>query len=67
MLPKDQNQLICEIEPGAPMHEVFKRYWLPCGLSSDVAQPDSDPVRVTLLGEDYVMFRDTAGQVAVMR
>lgn len=67
MMSPEENARLCDIEPGAAMHEAFKRYWLPFGLSSDVAEADSDPVRVTMLGEDYVMFRDTAGQVAVMR
>jgi phthalate 4,5-dioxygenase len=67
MLPTDQNMLLCDIEPGAIMHAAFKRYWLPVGLSSDLPEPDSDPRRVTLLGEDYVLFRDTDGRAALMR
>jgi phthalate 4,5-dioxygenase len=67
MLSTDENMLLCNIEPGAPMHEAFKRYWLPVGLSSDLPEPDSDPRRVTLLGEDYVLFRDSEGTAALMR
>ncbi|MCP3732124.1 Rieske 2Fe-2S domain-containing protein [Sphingomonas sp. MG17] len=63
----DKAKLLCDIEPGAPMHDTVKRYWLPCGLSSDLPEPDSDPKPITLLGQDYVMFRNTVGQVAVMR
>ena len=47
MLSKEENALLCEVQPGKPMHEAFKRYWLPCGLSSDVAEPDSDPTTST--------------------
>src|SRR5580693_5118311 len=43
------------------MNAVFRRYWLPALLSSDL-EPDGDPRRVTLLGEEYVAFRDSDGR-----
>lgn len=66
MLRHEENAYMCDVRPGAPMHELLRRYWLPAGLSSDVANPDSDPVRITLLSRSYVMFRDSAGQVGVL-
>jgi phthalate 4,5-dioxygenase len=67
MFPSEENKLVCEIEPGAPMHDVFKRYWMPVAISSDIPEPDSDPHRTTVLGEDYVLFRDSEGTAALMR
>jgi phthalate 4,5-dioxygenase len=67
MLSQDENRLLCEIESDAPMHDVFKRYWWPIALTSDIREPDSDPHRVTLLGEDYVLFRDNGGQLGLVR
>lgn len=49
------------------MHDAFKRYWLVAGLSADHPTPNSDPKRSTLLGENYVLFRDSRGQVACLR
>lgn len=66
MLSKADNDLLCRVEPGTPMHKAFKHYWLPAGLSTDV-EPDGAPRRVTLLCEDYVMFRDSEGRVGFMR
>jgi len=62
----EDNELMCRVEPGTPMNEAFKRYWLPAGLSSDLPDPDSDPKRVTMLCEDYVMFRDSNGKIGFM-
>jgi phenylpropionate dioxygenase-like ring-hydroxylating dioxygenase large terminal subunit len=48
------------------MGETMRRYWLPACASSQIAAPDSDPLRVRLLGENFVAFRDTSGQVGVL-
>jgi phenylpropionate dioxygenase-like ring-hydroxylating dioxygenase large terminal subunit len=66
MLTHEKNAYLCEVEPGKPMHNLLKRYWLPAGLSSDLPNPDSEPVRITLLSQNYVMFRDSAGVVGIL-
>jgi phenylpropionate dioxygenase-like ring-hydroxylating dioxygenase large terminal subunit len=48
------------------MGETMRRYWMPALLSSELAGPDSDPLRVRLLGEDLVAFRDTTGAVGLV-
>src|SRR5262245_20088350 len=67
MLTAEDNALLTRVEPGMPMHAAFKRYWLPAARSADLAEPDSDPVRLTLLCENYVMFRDSSGKVGILR
>ncbi len=66
MLTKDDNELLCRVEGDAPMGQMMRRYWLPACLSEELPEPDGDPVRVRLLGEDLVAFRDTDGRVGVM-
>jgi phenylpropionate dioxygenase-like ring-hydroxylating dioxygenase large terminal subunit len=44
----------------------MRRYWQPALLSSEVPEPDGAPVRVRLLGEDLVAFRDTTGRVGLV-
>jgi phthalate 4,5-dioxygenase len=66
MLTREENELICRVGPGTPMGETMRRYWLPACTSSQVGQPDSDPLRVRLLGENFVAFRDTNGVVGVL-
>jgi hypothetical protein len=65
MLDHETNAYLCEVARGKPMHALLKRYWLPAALSSDVPEPNSEPVRITLLSQNYVMFRDGAGNVGV--
>jgi len=45
---------------------MFRRYWHPVCLSSEVEGPDCDPVEVTLLGEDLVGFKDTDGRLGLL-
>jgi phthalate 4,5-dioxygenase len=66
MLTREENELICRVGPGTPMGETMRRYWLPACASSQVTEPDSDPLRVRLLGENFVAFRDTNGQVGIL-
>src|SRR5437867_667149 len=35
-------------------------------LPSELPRPDSDTVRITLLGEALIAFRDTTGQVGII-
>lgn len=51
---------------GTPMGSLLRRYWVPAVLSSEVAEPDCPPVRVTLLGERLLAFRDTSGRVGLI-
>jgi len=48
--------------PGAAMGKLMRRYWVPALLSSEISQPDGPPVRVKLLGERLLAFRDTLGR-----
>ncbi|MFH5824624.1 Rieske 2Fe-2S domain-containing protein [Georgenia sp. AZ-5] len=65
MDPIEQKKLLMDVRPGSKMHELMKRFWLPLTLSRDVVA-DGDPMRVTALGKDFVVFRDTNGRVGLM-
>jgi phenylpropionate dioxygenase-like ring-hydroxylating dioxygenase large terminal subunit len=67
MLKQEENELVTRVGPGTPMGNTMRRYWMPALLSSEVPQPDSDPVRVRLLGEDLIAFRDTNGAVGLIQ
>ncbi|MBO0825633.1 MAG: aromatic ring-hydroxylating dioxygenase subunit alpha [Actinobacteria bacterium] len=66
MLSREMNELLTQVGAGTPMGQLFRRFWLPAVLSREVAEPDDAPVRVRMLGEDLVAFRDTAGQVGLI-
>ena len=48
--------------PGTPMGNLMRRYWVPILQSSEIAEPDGPQVRVQILGEKLLAFRDTSGR-----
>jgi phthalate 4,5-dioxygenase oxygenase subunit len=65
-LTKEDNELLTRVENGAPMGEMIRQhYWLPAVPSSKL-QADGAPVRVRLLGNNFVAFRATDGSVGVL-
>ena len=66
MLTAADNELLVRTGPGTGMGEYFRRYWLPVALSREMPAPDSPPIRVKLMGEDLVAFRDTHGRVGLI-
>jgi phthalate 4,5-dioxygenase len=66
VLSAENNARITRTGPGTPMGEAMRRYWIPVLLASQLPNPDCDPVRVRLLGEDLVAFRDTTGRVGLL-
>ena len=66
MLSQQDNELLCRVGPGTPMGAMMRRYWHPVCTSAQLKERDSAPLRVRLLGEDYVAFRDSDGKVGVM-
>ena len=66
MLTREENELLCRVEGDAPMGQMMRRYWLPACLAEEIAASDCDPVRVRLLGENLVAFRDSEGRAGLM-
>ena len=66
MLSAEENAVLTRTGPGTPMGEVFRCYWLPALLSRELPAADCAPVRVTLLGEEHVAFRDSRGRAAIV-
>ena len=66
MLSSEENEVLTRIGPGTPMGELMRRYWQPAVLSTELAERDGPPLRVRLLGEDLIAFRDTNGRVGLL-
>ena len=66
MLSAEENDLLCRVEGDAPMGALIRCHWIPACMSEEVAEPDGPPVRVRLLGEDLVAFRDSLGRLGVV-
>src|SRR5579859_542700 len=67
MLSREDNELATRVGPGTPMGSLMRQYWVPAMLASELPSPDSDPVRVLLLGEKLIAFRDTNGKVGLIQ
>ena len=66
MLTAQENEMVTKVGPGTPMGELYRRFWLPVLLSTELPTADCTPVRLTILGEDLIAFRDTSGRVGIL-
>jgi phthalate 4,5-dioxygenase len=65
MAAVDWRDLI-EVGPSTPMGSMLRSYWQPVLLSTELPDPDGPPVRVRLLGENLIAFRDSSGHVGLL-
>src|SRR4029450_12969263 len=65
MLSREDNERITRVGRSTPMGITMRRYWIPALLARELPEPDGAPVRVRILGEDLIAFRDTRGQVGL--
>jgi phthalate 4,5-dioxygenase len=66
MLTREENERLVRVGPGTPMGSTMRRYWIPALLARELPEPDGPPVRVKLLGEELVAFRDTQGRIGLL-
>jgi phthalate 4,5-dioxygenase oxygenase subunit len=66
MFTAQDNERLTRVGPNTAMGRVFRRFWLPLLLSEELAKPDCDPLRVTLLGEKLIAFRDSKGRLGLL-
>jgi phthalate 4,5-dioxygenase len=66
MLSIEQNDLLCRVGPGTAMGNLMREYWVPALRCPELPGPDCDPVRVMLLGERLIAFRDSSGRVGLL-
>ncbi|MEX0801711.1 MAG: Rieske 2Fe-2S domain-containing protein [Candidatus Binatia bacterium] len=66
MLSKEENELLTQTNAGTPMGKLMRSYWIPALLSEEVPAPDCPPVRVRMLGEELVAFRDSEGRIGLI-
>jgi phthalate 4,5-dioxygenase len=66
MLTAAENERITRVGPGTPMGNLMRRYWQPAALSHELPEKDGAPIRIRLLGEDLIAFRDTNDTVGLV-
>ena len=60
------NAYLTKVHAGSPMGRLLRSYWIPLCYSDELAERDGPPVRVRLLGESLVAFRDSDGRVGLL-
>lgn len=66
MLSHSDNMRMCLTGIDTPMGRALRRYWVPALLESEVSERDGDPVRIEIMGEKLVAFRDTEGNIGIL-
>jgi nitrite reductase/ring-hydroxylating ferredoxin subunit len=61
-VPEEDAELT-HVGPGTPGGELLRHYWQPIAFSHEVKDL---PIRLRILGEDLVLFRDRGGRVGVL-
>jgi phthalate 4,5-dioxygenase len=66
VLTAAENQRLTEVGPGTPMGNLARRFWAPVCTSAQLPEPDCPPLRTELLGEWFVVFRDSDGRPGML-
>jgi len=66
MLSHEKNAILTQSGPDAPMGKFMRAFWTPAMTAAEIPPADEPPVRLQLLGERLVVFRDSAGRVGVL-
>src|SRR4051812_9779965 len=65
MLTAAANEMLTRVGPGTPIGNLMREYWIPACLSSEL-KADGEPMRLMLLDEQLIAFRDTDGRIGIM-
>lgn len=65
-MDKNMSETLVRTGPGTAMGDLMRRYWVPILLASEIAEADCAPVRVQILGEKLLAFRDSDGNAALI-
>jgi phenylpropionate dioxygenase-like ring-hydroxylating dioxygenase large terminal subunit len=66
MLSEEDNRLLTETGPGTAMGALFRHFWMPVLLTRDLPRPDSAPLRLRILGEDFLALRFSDGRPGII-
>ncbi len=66
MLSNQDNELLTRTGVGTPMGAYFRRFWQPVALSEELPAADCDPVRLKIMGESLLAFRDSRGRIGLV-
>jgi phthalate 4,5-dioxygenase len=56
---------LTRVGPGTVMGTFMRQYWMPAAMSKELTA-DGEPIRLKILGEKLMAFRDTNGRVGIL-
>ena len=65
MLSSHDSDALTRVGPGTLSGDMMRQYWIPAAMSSEL-EANGPPVRLLLLGEKLIAFRDSSGRVGIM-
>ena len=65
MTSAQYNETLTRVGPGTPMGDMMRQYWIPAAASNEL-DADGAPMRLMLLGEKLIAFRNTRGHVGIL-
>jgi phthalate 4,5-dioxygenase oxygenase subunit len=66
MFTEEDNEHLTRVGPGTLMGDLMRRFWMPILLPEELPHPDCPPVRVRILGENLIAFKDTNGRIGLL-
>ncbi len=67
MLSREDNDILTRVGPGTAMGNLMREFWMPGALAPELPEPDGAPLRVRLLGENLIVWRNTSGGMGAMQ
>jgi len=64
MISAADNEALTRVGRGTVMGEFMRQFWIPAAKSDELVA-DANPMRLMLLGEKLIAFRDSAGKVGI--
>jgi len=66
MLSASDNELLIRSGAATPAGQYLRRFWLPVALSRELPAVDGPPIRLKVMGEELIAFRDSNGRVGLV-
>ena len=66
MLSAADNDLLTRTGLDTPMGKFFRQFWQPIALSKELIQKDGSPLCVKIMGEEFIAFRNTNGELGLV-
>jgi phthalate 4,5-dioxygenase oxygenase subunit len=65
MTTRADGEILTRTSAGTLVGDLMREYWIPAAMSAEL-KAGGDPMRLMLLGEKLVAFRDSNGRVGIM-